>query len=171
MIDFIPPYIERFGWLYLFEELDQVPETERNVGGWGFSATLNPAFALELLSLKADKKYTESLRKNGESFLRGMGFVGDSYEIKNPFSFVQYKDERQTLLLHHVNVPGNACGLDLAVKDFDYKEHDEVLKDMIKKGDRGVYYSHHNVDSPRQRMGLLGLWLMWVESVEKKIKY
>jgi hypothetical protein len=72
-----------------------------------------------------------------------------------PFRFWE-----DSLLVSHINVPGNACGLDI-----DHKWNACPMDTSDVHWYQGVVWQPHNVDSVRQAHCLLSLWLLWYKTV------
>lgn len=124
----------------------------------GFSIHLELEVAQKLINIKLPKDHL--LNDIGLRYIQTV--FGKCYDndrlisYRSPFDF--YKD---SILVSHVNVPGNACSLDINsnnIKDLTPKTH---LNNLVSTA---ISWEPHNVDSRNQAFTLLSLWLLWYES-------
>lgn len=127
------------------------PSKDMAMGGYGFAIGLNAGFAKKCIQFNAKM---ENLSRLNDMGLERLKMIFD-YATDKPFHY-QEKNDEPTLLLHWVQVPGNACDLGNAGIDTE-----DILK--MKDDDLLEYYPH-NVDSIKQAYGLLSLFLRWYDS-------
>lgn len=139
-------------------------DEECRPGGYGFTTTLDGDFAVAARKTPMEDKRLEIFQKDGSeiikrSKLKGIGYSG------NPYVFIE-----NSMLLHYVQVPGNACDLGLHwfeefVED-RWPNHSKLIDELKRRGDSPapVRYIPHNVDSFQQASALLALWLNWANS-------
>lgn len=134
---------------YMVQGFQPPRSQEHRMGMWGFTISLDPAFALAAKGMPLDAEYLSLLRTGA---LR-VGEACAGYKGLRESQTVNFWGE--TMLLTNVSVPGNACGLDADQRDFERlsQEYGPISFD----------YTPHNVDTMGQAAGLLSIWTSWFQ--------
>ena len=115
-----------------------------------FSIWASPTFII------AAKKAMETFNQNScQAHAKALieeAMPGRSDVYREPLTF------RKEVGLAHIDVPGNACGLDL-----DFKS-----EGIYKKG--GYTLLPHNIDTTDQQSTLFTIWLWWAKAVETYVE-
>lgn len=126
-------------------------------GAWGFGIELAKPFAEALLQCDRPPLMIQRMQEYAaRCWPRFMPWLADHNELKDLWAVdaercAMFHGEHS--LVHSLNVPGQACGLDLC---------DGVMSTMRDS----VTWAPHNVDSPGQAGALLSMWLDWFSMAE-----
>src|SRR5271157_5701319 len=122
-------------FLYSIEGFEPPREDSYQPGGFGFLVFLDKELARK--SFEKSRPENSPLMSIGKRIVRGYGFkIPDYFE---PYLFVRNGDI-QTSLVHSMDVPGDACGLDLC------DNLGGIKRMLYNKEDNWIQYSPHNVD-------------------------
>ena len=128
---------------------------EIRLGGYGFSIELDGDFTRKAFETELPKERHNFLQKKAKDIIKKVGSSEVNYLL---YSFLENEKGNLTCLVHSVDVPdGNACGLDLDMRNVHYLKDPELSH---------VEYLPHNVDNIRQSYELLSLWLIWQDIAE-----
>ena len=133
-----------------------IPKDDRP-GYWGFNAELDLEAALKFKDQKINSQFIDSFQEEARQIIRGFK-LEDLGEVKNPYRFFE-----GSFLLHHIQVPGNAC--DLGVSEISK----ETLYTKLDKSNYQFFpleYTPHNVDNLFQASALVSLFLHWANMGE-----
>lgn len=119
--------------------------------------TVDADFVSRCLNHKLERKNQESFNNFGIQILRNIFNYKEGFFLHDPFFFIN-----DTLLIQGVQVPGNACGVDL-------ESIDAVLNGGFKISNV-VNYLPHNVDSITQAYSIAVLFNKWVQCAEATMK-
>jgi len=127
------------------------PRRDNTWGGRGFNIDLSAEFARRCKAQKLhDEVRTHLVKECRRDVVAIMGKDLPLFPCRLNFW-------EETCLLTNIDVPGNACGLDMGYSDFGAL--DDTDRDSFRW--RGVQYLPHNVDTIFQATALLGGWLRW----------
>jgi hypothetical protein len=132
------------------------PHKELTLGSCGFLVSLDISFAERALSTPLDTKQEKRWQTEGSELIKRLNIGG----LCQSHAYHFWKD---TSLLQFCAVPGNATDLGVEPSDIEFIE--QVRSSKIDHTNLLVNYTPHNVDSPLQAYGLLGLWTHWANSL------
>lgn len=136
------------------------PATYVDMGRYYFSVGIEKSLAKKALEYKIEDEVVEKLRKIGQEIMAGTGLLKKDDKFASPYGYRFHENENKTtLLISNVSVPGDACELSL-----DWSEFRELNKENSCEKFFGYY--PHNIDNTVQAYTLLSLWLRWAEHVK-----
>jgi len=128
------------------------------LGAWAFQIELSMEMARWLWAypLPDLQHFKQDLRERLADVRLCSGIGGVQPEPFLDYPRLNFWDDR--CLLTNISVPGNACGLDMDPRDYDYVKQENPLPEFQR-----VRLLPHNVDSMLQAVSLISLFTGWAE--------
>lgn len=130
-----------------------------DVHAHSFNIHLDSEFARKAFQTELPEHIYEELDGQGKEIIKKINPKGF---MPTPIYDFYTKEKGLSSLLCFTKTIGDACELGLDAGEFD---------DLIKKSSGPtIAYSYHNIDSLRQKVTLLSLFLNWVDTAELLIE-
>jgi len=152
-----------FGESFLYRIEGFEPHGE-GMGRWGFNVKLDINFARRAFQKEISEEIYENLGKIGEEIIRNIfpayNFICPPYlHLRNNDGKPNPMKGNLTLLVGNLNVPGDACGLDV-----DYRDLEDLTKEETYE--KYLTYSPHNMYNMKQAYALLSIFTRWVDAAD-----
>ena len=139
--------------LYRLEGFQHVRKIDFH--GHSFDAHLDSGFARKALEKEMSQEQLDRINESGKDIIQGL-MQPDRELIDSPYVFYENR-----LLPYVIRAPGNSCDLGL-----DGQEQEEFVKG---NSNQTITYYHHNIDTLKQKITLLSLFVNWVDIAEALI--
>ncbi|MEK6820518.1 MAG: hypothetical protein AABX71_02285 [Nanoarchaeota archaeon] len=135
------------------------PTYHLDMSAYNFTIRLNMVFARKCLEIELPQAGFENLTRRGKEVIERVMRM-KCYE---PYRFLRKDDGKNSALLQHCEVPGQACAIEIDGMDLPGLTRENPYENYID-------YNPHNIDSHSQAFCLLSLWLEWANSIDVLFK-